>query len=305
MAVITTNSIAKLLWPGLNKVFGQSYNEHPLVCEQVFEKNKSMKAYEEEVGMTGMGLARVKSEGQSITYDDQRQGFIQRYTNAVVALGFIITREAYEDNLYAQTGLNKAKALGFSLRSAKETIAANVFNRAFNSSYTYGDGVELCSELHPYAGPQGGTWRNELDTAADFSEAALEQALIDIGDFRTERGLRVSIKAKKLLGPSALQFDFQRVLMSELQSGTANNDVNAVRSSNAMPEGYVIWNFLTDADAWFVLTDCPDGMKHFERRPLEFEIDNDFDTENAKFKGTERYTFGNTDPRSVMGSPGA
>ena len=306
MGVITTSNFAKDLVPGVKTWFGTKYKEYPIEYLDIFEKGNSTRAFEEEVGVTGMGLAAVKTEGSGIAYDDTEQGFISRYTHVTYGLGFIITREMYEDGIAVTVALRRANALAFSVRQTKEIIAANVLNRAFNSSYTMGaqsDGKELCATDHP--NKSGGTWRNELSTAADLSEAALEQACIDIADFTTDRGLKIAIMPQKLIIPSELEFDAMRILESVGQSGTANNDLNALKASKKFPQGIKVNHYLTDANAWFIGTNCPDGMKYMERRADAFGTENDFDTENAKFKATFRCSFGWSDPRGIFGSPGA
>ncbi len=302
MGVITTSSFAKALWPGVNAWYGKAYNDYPEEWSKLFEKNTSRKAYEEDVGLTGFGLATVKTEGSPISYDSERQGFTTRYNHVVYALGFIVTREAFEDDQYDVVGAKKAKALARSMRQTKEIIGANIYNRAFNSSYTGGDGKELCATDH--VNVTGGTWSNELATAADLSEAALEQASIDIAGFTDDRGLIIAAKPRKLILPRQLKFEAHRILKSDGRVGTDLNDPNALADLGIVGE-VVINHYLTDADAWFLLTDVPEGLKYFERRGDAFEMDNDFDTENAKFKATARYSFGWTDPRGIFGSPGA
>jgi len=296
---ISTGSFAKALLPGIHKWVGLQYKDYMPEYSEIFEKNTSTKAFEEEVGVTGFGYAVVKTEGNNITYDDMEQGFVDRYTHAVVALGFMITREMYEDNQYVQIGLRKTKGLTFSLKQTKETIGANILNRAFNNAYTYGDGKELCATDHPNM--SGGSWRNELTVGADLSEAALEQACIDIGEFTNDRGMLIKVMPKKLLIPPELEFDAARILKSVQQPGTANNDINALKSLSKIPS-MSINHYLTDADAWFILTDAPDGLKYFQRRKLEIGTENDFDTENARYKATERYSFGCTEKRAIFGS---
>lgn len=305
MGIINTGSFAKALWPGLNKWFGETYNEWPEEYTALFSKETSRKAYEEEVGVSGFGLAGEKSEGAGIQYDEASQGFINRYINKTYALGFIITQEAMEDNQYdlSVLGKNKAKALAFSMRQTKEILAANVYNRAFNSSYTFGDGKELCATDHPLKA--GGTFSNELAVAADLSEAALEQACIDIAGFVNDRGLKIAIMPEKLIIPKELVFEAERILKSTLQNDTANNAINALKSTGIFKGGVTVNHYLTDPDAWFIRTNCPEGMKYFERVATEFGMDNDFDTYNAKFKARFRCSFGNTDPRGIYGSPGA
>lgn len=302
MGVITSGSFAKALWPGVNAWYGKAYNDYPEEWSKLFEKSTSKKAYEEDVGLASFGLASQKSEGAPITYDTERQGYTTRYNHVVYALGFVVTREAFEDDLYDVVGQRKAKGLARSMRQTKEIVGANVYNRAFNSAYTGGDGKEMCATDHPNV--SGSTWSNELTTSADMSEAALEQAVIDIAGFRDDRGLLIAAKPKKLIIPYQLQFEAHRILKSAGRTGTDLNDPNAIKDMGLF--GDVITNhYLTDADAWFILTDVNDGLKYFERRGDQFEMDNDFDTENAKFKATARYSFGWTDPRGIFGSPGA
>lgn len=303
MGVITTASFAKDLWPGVHKWYGHKYKEYPIEYSMIFEKENSSQAFEEEVGVTGFGLAQVKEEGDTVAYDEAAQGFVTRYTHITYALGFIITREMYEDGIAVTVSLRKAGALAFSMRQTKEVVGANVLNRAFTAGYIGGDGSILCVTTHPNV--SGGTWSNTLATAADLSEASLEQACIDIADLKNDRGLTIAIRPRKLILPPELEFEAARILKSIQQSGTANNDINALRILGKFPEGAAINHYLTDADAWFIKTDCPEGMKYFERRADSFGLDNDFDTENAKFKSSSRYSFGWTDPRGMYGSPGA
>jgi len=302
MAIMTTASFAKALWPGVRKWYGMAYNEYKPQWPAIFKKYNSTKAFEEEVGVTGFGLAQVKTEGGSITYDDMEQGFTTRYTHVTYGIGFIVTREMFDDNQYAEIGLRRATALAYSMRQTKEIVCANVLNRAFSNSYTGTGSKELCATDHPYK--SGGTWANEPTVAADLSEAALEQACIDIADFRNDRGLLIKVLPTKLIIPPALEFEAARILKSIQQPGNANNDINAIRVLGKIREGYVVNNYLTDSDAWFLLTDIPDGLKLFERRADAFATDNDFDTENAKFKATMRFSVGWTDPRGIYGTPG-
>jgi hypothetical protein len=302
MATITSSNFAKALWPGVNAWYGKAYKEYKTEYDKIFPKYGSKKAYEEDVGVSSLGLAVEKTQGGPIQYDDERQGFTTRYTHIVYALGFIITREMFEDDQYGVVGQRKSKALARSMRQTKEVVAANVLNRAFNSSFVGGDGVELCSTAH--ANVAGGTWANELATPADLSEAALEQAAIDISLFEDDRGLLIAARPTKLVIAPQNMFEAHRVLKSSLRSDSADNDANALKDMGMMQD-IMVNHYLTDADAWFLLTDCPDGMKYFERRGDQFEMDNDFDTENAKFKATARYSFGWSDPRGIFGSPGA
>lgn len=301
MAVITTSSFAKALWPGVNAWYGKAYSEYPVEWDKLFEKSTSSRAWEEDVGTSGFGLARVKNEGAAIEYDGEKQGFTTRYTHVVYALGFIVTREIFEDDLYDIVGQRKAQGLAFSQRQTKEIVGANIYNRAFTSGYTYGDGSILCVSSHPNIA--GGTWSNVIATAADLSEAALEQALVDISGYTNDRGLRIAVKAKSLIIPKELDFEANKIMQTQYEVGTASNTVNVVRGR--FPGGIVMNHYLTDTDAWFIRTDVPHGMKYFERRGDQFEMDNDFDTENAKFKATSRFSFGATDPRGIYGSAGA
>ena len=302
MGIITSSSFAKLLWPGLNSIYGKSYNDYPVEWDKLFEKNTSDKAYEEDLGLSSFGLASVKNEGAPITYDTERQGFTTRYNHVVYALGFIITREIYEDDQYAKVGAQKAKALARSMRQTKEIIAANVYNNATSGSYLGGDGKSLLATDHPNVA--GGTFSNRIAVDSDLSEAALEQAVIDIAGFRDDRGLLIAAKPEKLVIPYNLQFEAKRILGADGRVATDLNDPNALKEFGLFSN--VITNhYLTDADAWFILTSVKDGLKYFERRGDQFEMDNDFDTENAKFKATARYSFGWSDPRAIYGSPGA
>ncbi len=298
---ITTSSFAKALWPGVNAWYGKAYDEYPVEWDKLFDKFTSNRAWEEDVGVSSFGLARVKPEGSAIEYDTEKQGFTTRYVHVVYALGFIVTREIFEDDLYDIVGQRKAQGLAFSHRQTKEVVAANVYNRAFNSSYVYGDGVELINASHPLVA--GGTASNIIATAADISEAALEQALIDISGFTNDRGLRIAVQAKQLIVPKELDFEVDKILKTEYEVGTNNNTVNVVRGRFA--QGKTMNHYLTDTDAWFIRTNVPHGMKYFERRADSFDMDNDFDTENAKFKASGRYSFGATDWRGIYGSAGA
>lgn len=302
MSVITSSSFAKLLWPGLNSIYGKEYADYPVEWEALFEKNTSDRAYEEDLGLSSFGLASVKNEGAPITFDSERQGFTSRYNHVVYALGFIITREIYEDDQYGKVGAQKAKALARSMRQTKEIVAANIYNRAFDSTYTGGDGKELLSNVHPNVA--GGTFSNVIGTAADLSEAALEQAVIDIAGFRDDRGLLIAAKPQQLVIPYQLQFEAARILGSDGRVGTDLNDPNVLKQKGLFTN-VTTNHYLTDSDAWFIRTNIKDGLKYFERRGDQFEMDNDFDTENAKYKATARYSFGWSDPRAIYGSAGA
>lgn len=301
--IITSSSFAKALFPGVSAWYGKAYDEFPTEYTDLFETYKSSRAYEEDVGTTSFGLAKVKPEGQAIQYDDESQAFVTRYSHTVMALGFIITREIHEDDLYEVVGQRRAQSLAFSMRQTKEVVAANVYNRAFNSGYVGGDGVSLINAAHPNFA--GGTQSNTLAVQADLSEASLEQACIDIQKLTNDRGLRISIVPKSLHIPVDLMFEAERILQSPYRVGQNVNDINVLYATGKFPGGVKVNHYLTDSDAWFLRTNVQEGMKHFERRAAEFTIDNDFDTENAKYKATERYSFGWTDWRGVFGSSGA
>ena len=305
MAVMTSGSFAKALYPGVSAWYGRAYDEHKVEYTDLLDVNTSRRAYEEDVGMTGFGLAPVKTEGNQIAYDEERQAFITRYTHTVYGLGFIITREMVEDDLYNIVGKRRSKGLAFSLRQTKETVAANVYNRAFNSSYTGGDGKELLATDHPNF--SGGTWANEPTTAVDLSEAALEQACIDIMKYENDRGLKISAMPQTLIVPVDLVFEAERILKTPSRVGTADNDINALYAMGKFPGGIKVNHYLTDTNAWFLRVNAgnTEGLKMYQRRKMEFAIDNDFETENAKFKATERYSVGWTDPRALYGSPGS
>jgi len=300
---ITTGSFAKALMPGINKWYGKAYNEHKVEYTDLFDTYTSNKRYEEDVSISSFGLASVKAEGGSFSYDSEKQGFVTRYAHTVYGLGFIVTREAFEDDLYDVVGQRRARGLAFSMRQTKEINGANIYNRAFNSTYTGGDGLELSSSAH--INIAGGTWANELTTTADLSEAALEQACIDIGKWTNDRGLQVAIMPVALIIPVDLEFEAYRILKTQYRVGTADNDINALNMMGKFPKGIKVNHYLTDTDAWFLRTNAPDGMKHFVRRVPQFGVDNDFNTENAMFKATERYSFGWTDPRGLFCSQGA
>ena len=302
MSIINSGSFSKALWPGVNAWYGKSYNEYETEFDKLFDKYTSNKAFEEDVGISSFGLAVNKPEGASISYDSERQAFITRYQHAVFALGFIITREMMEDDQYDVVGQRKAQGLAFSMRQTKEVIGANVYNRAFTAAYTGGDGKELISNAH--VNLKGGTWSNTLSTASDLSEAALEQACVDIAGFTNDAGLLIAVRPDQLVIPRQLMFEAKRILSADGRVGTDNNDPNALKAMGLIPK-VTVNHFFTDPDAWFIRTNVPHGMKYFERRADQFDMDNDWDTENAKFKATARYSFGWTDPRGLYGSAGA
>ena len=301
--IITSSSFAKLLWPGLNAIYGKAYNDYPVEWDKLFEKNTSDRAYEEDLGLSSFGLASVKNEGAPITYDTERQGFTSRYNHVVYALGFMVTREIYEDDQYGKVGAQKAKALARSMRQTKEIVGAGIYNNAFaGSGKLGGDGKTLIASDHPNVA--GGSFSNQIATAADLSEAALEQAVIDIAGFRDDRGLLIAARPEKLVIPYQQTFEVKRILGADGRVGTDLNDPNVLKDMGLF-SNVVINHYLTDPDAWFILTTVKDGLKYFERRGDQFEMDNDFDTENAKFKATARYSFGWSDPRAIYGSAGA
>ena len=300
--IITTGNHPKALWPGMRKFWGRQYDEHKQEWSEIFETDTSEKNYEEDTEVTGFGLAPVKQQASSVSFDSETQGPTKRYTHITYGLGYIVTREEQEDNLYEVVSKRRIKALAFSIRQTEETVAANVVNRAFNTSYTGGDGKAMIVSDHPTV---SGTQSNVLTTAADFSEASLEDLIIQIMQAQNSRGLRISLMPKKLIVPPTLAFDAERVTKSTLQSGTANNDPNAVKSMGMLPGGVCVNHYLTDTDAWFLSTNAPAGLTRFNRRATEFKQDNDFDTENAKAKATLRFSVGWTDWRSMFGTPGA
>jgi hypothetical protein len=299
---ISRSQLVKELEPGLNALFGLEYGRYDAEHTQIFETETSDRAFEEEVMLSGFGNARVKSEGGSIVYDNATETFTARYTHETIALGFAITEEAVEDNLYDRISARYTKALARSMANTKQVKAANVLNNAFDSNFAGGDGVELCSTVHPLV---AGTLSNELATAADLNETSLEQALIDIAAFTDERGLLISTQGRKLIIPSELQFVADRLTQSQLRVATADNDINALRNMGMIPEGYVVNHYLTDPDAFFIKTDIPNGFKLFQRSPIRTSMEGDFDTGNVRYKARERYSFGFSDPRCVFGSPGA
>jgi hypothetical protein len=301
MSTINTGSFAKLLWPGLNAIYGKAFSDWKTEYDQVFDVHKSKKAWEEDLMVSSFGLLIARGEGAPVQYDTEQQGFLTRYTHAEYALGFKITKNMMEDDLYDVVGERKAKGLARSERQTRETIAFNVLNRGFNSSYTGGDAKELFATDHPNVA--GGTWSNELTTAADISEAALEQACIDIGGWTDDRGLKIAARPVKLIVPRELDFEANKIMKTEYEVGTANNTVNIVRSR--FPGGVMVGHYLTDSDAWFIKTDQEHGLKMFTRRDPVFATENDFDTDNAKFKVSTRYSVGWSDPRGMFASPGA
>lgn len=298
---INSGGFAKALWPGVNKWYGDKYNEWPTEWDKIFTKHTSRKAFEEDVGLSGFGLMVQRGEGAPVTYDVMRTAFVDRYQHVEYGLGFIITKVLVEDDLYDVVGKKRAEALAFSVRQSKEVICANVLNNAFSGGPTYGDGVSLINSAHPNAA--GGTWSNVIATAADLSEAALEQGCLDLMAWTDDRGKKIAVMPNKLVIPYNLTFDADKIMQTQYEVGTDNNTVNVVRSK--FPGGVVVNHYLTDTDAWFILTNIQDGLKMFERRPDTFTQDDDFDTDNAKFKCTNRFSVGCTDKRAIYGSAGA
>jgi len=302
MAVISPQHFSYALTPLVTKWYQTAYDEFKPEYTQIFAVEPSGRAFEEEVGIVGTGYASEIASGASVPYDSMEQGYMKRYTHVKYGLGIIIQRELVDDDLYDVVGKQRAKSLAFSIRQTKEVLGANILNRAFNSSYTGADGKEMCATDHP--NKSGGTWRNELSTAADLSEYAIEQACIDIAGFTTDRGLRIQVLPVRLVISPSDMFNAVRILKSIERSNSANNDINALRTMGVIPE--ITQNhYLTDTDAWFIQTNVRDGLKYKERRKDDFSQDADFDTENAKYKAVFRGAFGCTDPRCIFGSPGA
>ena len=301
---ISRQQLVKELEPGLNALFGLEYKQYADETKQIFVTESSDRAFEEEVMLSGFGDAAVKPEGQGVSFDTAQETYTARYTMETIALAFAITEEAIEDNLYDRLASRYTKALARSMASTKNTKGAAILNTGFTGSGnpTYGDGQVLLIAAHPTL---SGTQTNILSTAADLNETSLEQAMIDIAAFKDERGLKVAAKARKLIIPSALQFTAERLLKSQGRVGTADNDINALKNMNMIPEGYVVNHYLSDTDAWFVTTDVPNGLKHFDRAPLKTSMEGDFDTGNVRYKARERYVFGVSDYRGIFGVQGA
>ena len=304
---ISRSQLVKELEPGLNALFGLEYNRYDNEHAEIFTSESSDRAFEEEVMLTGFAGAAIKQEGAGVQFDQASEAYTSRYTHNTIALAFAITEEAIEDNLYDRLASRYTRALARSMSQTKQTIAANILNNGFDSKYTGGDGVQLLANNHPLA--NGSTFSNILATAADLNETSLEQSLIDIAGFVDERGLKIALQGRKLIIPKELQFTAERVLRSPLstnQTGNfAKNDINAMLNMGMVPEGYRINHFLTDTDAFFLITDAPNGLKNFVRSPIKTAIEGDFDTGNVRFKARERYSFGWSDPRGIFGTPGA
>ena len=300
---ISRAQLAKELEPGLNALFGMEYDRYENETAEIFETESSDRAFEEEVLIIGFGNAEVKTEGQGVNYDTASEGFTARYTHETVALAFALTEEAVEDNLYDRLGSRYTKALARSMAHTKQVKGANVLNNAFSSSYTGGDDLSLVNSAHTLAG--GGTFSNRPSTYVDLNETSLENALITVSTFVDDRSLILALQGTKLVVPPQQQFIAERILETPGLPFSADNDVNPIRSMGMVPQGYAVNHFLTDNDAWFLLSDCPDGLKHFERTPISTSMEGDFDTGNVRFKARERYSFGWSNPRAIYGSSGA
>jgi hypothetical protein len=303
---ISRAQLAKELEPGLNALFGMSYDTYDREYEEIFAIEDSQRAFEEEVLITGFGSAPVKTEGQGVSFDTATEGFTARYTHDTIALAFSLTDEAVEDNLYDSLGRRYVKALARSMANTKEVKGADVLNNAFNTSFAGGDGQPLISTAHPLAG--GGTLANRATTMADLNETSLEDSLIDISTFTDDRGLTISVQATKLVIPPQLTFVADRILNSQLRVGTADNDINAIRNTGVLPGGYTVNHYLTDPDAYFILTsvtESGEGLKMFQRTAMETSMEPDFSTGNIRYKARERYSFGFSDWRGIYGSQGA
>jgi hypothetical protein len=300
-SVITTGAHPKALWPGIHAWWGRQYAEHREQFPDLFAIQASDKAYEEDVEITGFGLAPVKSEGSAIIYDSEAQGTVSRYTHVAYALGYIVTYEELRDDLYEAVSKRRAQALAFSMRQTKENVAANVYNRAFSSSYTFGDGVSVINTAHPTL---SGNQSNQLTTAADLSEAAIEDLVIQIRNTTNARGLRISVLPESLIVPTSYEFEANRILKSVLQNDTANNAINVIRAMGTFPKGIKVNNYFTSTTAWFIRTNVPNGMVLFNREVVSFDQDNDFDTKNAKAACYERYAVGVSDWRGLFATAG-
>jgi hypothetical protein len=302
---ISRAQLLKELLPGLNALFGLEYKRYGEEHQEIYETESSERSFEEETKLSGFSAAPVKNEGNAIAYDNAQEAWTARYTHETIALGFSLTEEAVEDNLYDTLSARYTKALARGMAYTKQVKAANVLNNGFNAggSYNGGDGVPLFSASHPLV--TGGTNSNIPSTPADLNETSLENAVIQIAAWTDERGLLIAAKPRKLIVPPSLQFVATRLLETELRVGTADNDVNALKNNGSIPEGYAINHFLTDNNAWFLTTDVPNGMKHFVRTPLATSMDGDFDTGNVRYKARERYSFGWSDPLGMYGSAGA
>ncbi len=300
---ISRAQLLKELLPGLNALFGLEYSKYGEEHKEIYETETSERSFEEETKLSGFSAAPVKNEGQAIAYDNAQEAWTARYNHETIAMGFSITEEAMEDNLYDSLSGRYTKALARAMAYTKQVKAAATLNNGFSSTVTYGDGVSLFSTAHPLV--SGGVNSNRPSTGADLNETSLEAAVIQIAAWTDERGLLIAAKPRKLIVPPALMFVATRLLETELRPATADNDINALKNNGSIPEGHTVNHFLTDTNAWFLTTDVPNGLKHFVRTPLQTSMDGDFDTGNARYKARERYSFGVSDPLGIFGSPGA
>jgi hypothetical protein len=300
---ISRAQLLKELLPGLNALFGLEYARYGEEHKEIYETETSERSFEEETKLSGFSAAPVKPEGQAIAYDNAQEAWTARYNHETIAMGFSITEEAIEDNLYDSLSSRYTKALARAMAYTKQVKAASVLNNGFNSAVTYGDGVSLFSTAHPLI--SGGTNSNRPTVGADLNETSLENAVIQIAAWTDERGLLIAAKPRKLIVPPALMFVATRLLETELRVATADNDINSLKNNGSIPEGYTVNHFLTDTNAWFLTTDVPNGLKHFVRTPMSTNMDGDFDTGNVRYKARERYSFGVSDPLGIFGSPGA
>jgi len=300
---ISRSQLLKELLPGLNALFGLEYAKYGEEHKEIYEAENSERSFEEETKLSGFGAAPVKTEGAAVSYDNAQEAFTARYTHETIAMGFAVTEEAMEDNLYDSLSSRYTKALARAMAYTKQVKAAATLNNGFNSSFAGGDGVELFSTAHPLV--SGGTNSNEPATAADLNETSLEASVIQIAAWTDERGLLIAAQPRKLIIPPALMFVATRLLETDGRVGTADNDLNALRNNGSIPEGYAVNHYLTDTNAWFLTTDVPNGLKHFVRTPMNTSMDGDFDTGNVRYKARERYSFGFSDPLGMFGSPGA
>ena len=300
---ISRQQLLKELLPGLNALFGMEYKKYEEEHKMIYETESSDRSFEEETKLSGFSAAPVKDEGAAIEYDNAQEAFTARYVHETIAMGFSITEEAMEDNLYDSLSARYTKALARAMAYTKQVKGASLLNSAFDGAVTYGDGVSLCSTAHPLV--SGGVNSNRPAVAADLNETSLEAAVIQISQWTDERGLLIASRPRKMIVPPALQFVATRLLETEGRVATADNDLNALKNNGSIPEGYAINHYLTDPNAWFLLTDIPNGMKHFVRTPMSTSMDGDFDTGNSRYKARERYSFGVSDPLGIWGSPGA
>ena len=300
--VIMTSNHPKALWPGVKAWWGKNYEDHQTEYTDLFDTYTSDKAYEEDVQLVGFGLAQAKNQGSGVTYDSEIQGTVTRYTHVAYALGYIVTHEELKDDLYTEVSNTRSASLARGFRQTKERVGASIYNRGFNPLFTGGDGVQLFSTAHPNT--SGGVFSNRLTVDADLSEAAIEDMIIQMMQATDDRGLLINLMPKSLIVAPANWFNANRILKSVYQTGTANNDINVINATGALPMGIKVNHYLTSPQAWFVRSNVPNGFKYYEREGIEFTQDNDFDTMNAKAKGYERYSFGWTDPRAAWGSNG-